>query len=225
MTTSSVTVIIVNRKTHKLTETCLISLFQFYPDIPVLLIDNRSGAGPALEYVKYAAATYPNVKALYIVKGEPHHARGLNLGVERTTTPYFLTLDSDVTVLRGEWIEKMLQAFADDDKLFAIGHLCRNAGKDCVTPPKGRQPKFNFVHPFCAMWDRVKYNRLGVVFAYTGQPACYICINAEQKGYHLANVNGIHPHNKTSVPLYVRHVWGGTRTRLAVLADKARKKK
>jgi hypothetical protein len=199
-------------------------LLSVYPDINVLLIDNRSG-NASLDYVKVAAKTHPNVRCHCITTGSPHHARGLKEGVAKTTTPYFLTLDSDVVVLVGGWLEKMLQAFASDPKLLVIGHLCRNAGKDCIVPPKANQPKFNFVHPFCALWHRARYNKLGVKFAYTGQPACYVCIKAERKGYHLANIEGIHPHNMVPGVLYVRHVWGGTRTRLAVLHDEEKRKK
>ena len=218
------TVIIVNRKTIKLTRACLTSLFEFYPGIEVVLIDNRSGNDPSLNYVKSVAASLPNVRCHQITSGDPHHAQGLNVGVSLTRTRYFLTLDSDVTVLRGGWIEKMEGAFKADPKLFAIGHLCRNAGKDCVVPPRKGQPRFSFVHPFCAMWDKVKYRAVGTKFAYTGQPACYICINAVKRGFHLKDIEGIHPHNK--VPdLYVRHVWGGTRTRLAVLVDSKRKRR
>lgn len=224
MNLSPVTVVIVNRKTRKLTEDCLTTLLEFYPRISVILVDNWSGKDSSLDYVKYADETYPNVNALYITSGEPHHARGLNLAAKNITTLYFLTLDSDVTILRGGWIEKMLRAF-DSPDLFAIGHLCRNANSDCSRPPMKGEAKYSYIHPFCAMWSRIKYDELGTKFVYTGQPACAICIKAERMGYRLANMSGIHPHNVSSVPLYVHHVWGGTRTRLAVLADQARKEK
>lgn len=223
MAISDITAIIVNRKTRALTEDCLTSLLSVYPNIKVLLIDNRSN-DESLKYVKSVARTLPNVRCHLITTGEPGHARGLNAGVARTTTSYFLTLDSDVVTLVGGWLEKMLKAFASDPKLFAIGHLCPNANKDCIAPPKAGQPKFSFVHPFCALWNRARYNKLGVKFANTGQPACYVCINAKKKGYHLADLDGIQPHNVVSGTLYVRHVWGGTRTRLAVLQDEKRKK-
>lgn len=220
----NVTVIIVNRKTLKLTKKCLESLFEFYPGIRVIVVDNRSGSDhPSLHYVKSAAKKLPNVRCHRITSGVPHHARGLNAGISLTQTRYFITMDSDVEVLRGRWIEEMLAAFKADPKLFATGHVCHNSGPDCTRPPRKGEKKVNFVHPFCAMWDKNKYKAIGVKFAQTGQPACYVCAGAAKKGYHVKDMEGIHPHNKTA-NLCVRHVWGGTRTVLAVLRDKKRRK-
>ena len=218
----NVTAIIVNRKTLALTKKCLESLLEFYPDIKVVLIDNRSGKDhPSLHYVKSAAAEFTNVRCHLITSSVPHHAHGLNVGVSLVQTRYFLTLDSDVTVLRGGWIEKMLAAFKSDRRLFAIGSL-GGAGKDCTAPQRKGEKKVAYVHPFCAMWDREKYVTLGRKFAQTGQPVCPVCIAATQKGFHLKGIKGINPHNK-GTNLYVHHVWGGTRTVLAVLRERNRK--
>lgn len=217
-----VTVIIINRKTLAHTQECLESLLQFYPYIHILLIDNRSGSDPSLDYVKLMASTHPNIDCLLITSGEPHHARGLNAGLADATTRYILTLDSDVVVLRGGWIERMVGAFVSDKKLFAVGHLCRNAGRDCIRPPVGGHSPYRFIHPFCAMWDRARFASMR--FGYTGQPACHVCINAEHRGLHLKDFPGIHPKN-IGDDLYVRHKWGGTRDRLAILADQRRRKK
>lgn len=197
----SVTVIIVNRMTYDLTKLCLESLLDAYPTIAVLLIDNGSKNG-STEYIERVSSEFDNVSCC--VKPDPpfQHGNGLSLGASLCITPYFVTLDSDTVVNRGGWIEAMLGRFDANPNLFAIGNVI-TAGKDCVR--KGKRDH-RFVHPFCAMWDRGKYNELGKFMA-AGQPACAICRRAIQAGYDLETLDGL-------TESYVTHKRGGTRLKI-----------
>ena len=135
------------------------------------------------------------------------HGNGLALGASLCTTPYFITLDSDTIVNRGVWIEKMLERFDTNLALFAIGNVV-TASKDCVR--KGKRDH-RFVHPFCAMWDREKYDELGR-FMMTGQPACTICQEAIQAGYDLETLDGLAVRGKQTG--YITHALGGTRLKI-----------
>ncbi len=227
MNLSDVTVLIINRKTLHLTRACLESLFQFYPDIHVLLVDNRSDGDPSEQWIRDISQIYSNVTPYMIVQGEPHHALGLNTAFSICTTPYIISLDSDVTVLRGEWIEAMSQAFLVDPFLFAIGQLALNSNSDCTRAPFPGEKSYAFVSPFCAMWDVTKFRQMKVAFDFGGQPACTPCRAAIRSGYHLANLPGLHPNNlpNGNVQPYVYHEWGGTRHRLMVLEDWERQQK
>lgn len=197
-----VTAVIVNYRTLKLTRTCVESLLHFYPDINIMLVDNNSQDN-STAYIRTCAELFSNVDWVR-VKRNVGHGPGLAFGVKKCHTPYVLTMDSDVEVLRGGWLELMLDAFAIDPKLFAVGNLghCDYSG---VRP--GDHP---FIHPFCALWDRVKYNGLGS-FDASGQPVRNVCFAATKKGYHLKDLPGIRSRYGDPNTDYVKHFWGGTR--------------
>lgn len=198
----SVTAVIVNYRTLELTRTCVESLLRFYPSINIILVDNNS-QDASVDYIRTCAEIHPNVNWVK-TRRNVGHGLGLHFGIEACTTPYVLTLDSDVEVLRGGWLELMLEAFEVDPRLFAIGDrgYCDYSG---VRP--GDRP---FVHPFCALWDREKYHELGQ-FDARGQPTSNICWAAAQKRYHMKSLPGIVSRYGDPNTDYVKHFWGGTR--------------
>lgn len=220
LTVSNVTAIVVNRKTLDFTKKCIESLTTFYPDIKIVVVDNWSN-DESLGYVKSLSGK-PNFTIVLNSNTHPHHAIGLNLGVREVKTRFFLTLDSDVEVLRGGWIEEMLKMFYDQDML-AVGHITMNSSCNCTDLPKRGDKVYHYVHPFCALWDNEKFKVIGVPFVETGQPVCEIFKAGEKIGFHVGSVPGLNVHNLPE-PYYVRHAWGGTRDMLATLADRERKK-
>lgn len=220
LTVSNVTAIVVNRKTLDFTKKCIESLTTFYPSINMVVVDNWSN-DESLAYVK-SLIDKPNFSVVLNDSVEPHHAVGLNLGVREVKTRFFLTLDSDVEVLCGGWIEEMLKMFHDQD-MFSVGHITMNSSSDCVTLPKRSEKVYHYVHPFCALWDKEKFDIVGVPFIKSGQPVCEIFKASDKMGFHIGSVPGLNVHNLPK-PYYVKHVWGGTRDTLAILADRERKK-
>lgn len=217
-----ITAIIVNRRTLALTQTCVESLLTYYPLIEIVLVDNKSGDA-SQDYIEQVAADSPQIRGLFNMTVEPHHAVGLNIGVAETRTPYFLTLDSDVEVLRGEWIERMLTAFVRDPLLAAVGHVSMNAGPDGTRPARRDEAVVHYVHPFCALWNREKFVQCRGGFRNSGAPAYVPCKLLQRKGFHIVNLPGLNPHN-IPVPYYVQHKWGGTRDVLAIQAADRRRR-
>lgn len=217
----NVTAIIVNRRTLDLTRLCFESLRANYPRLSVVMVDNWS-CDESAEYVQ-SLGNEPNVVAVVNVGEEPHHAVGLNIGLQQVRTDFFLTLDSDVEVLRGGWLEHMLYFFKVYERMFAVGCLGMNANVDCTCPANSNERPRSYIHPFCALWDLKKFQTTGIQFQKTGMPTCLVCDKAQEMNYWLMSFP-IDPHNYP-VPYFIRHKWGGTRDTLAIQADAERKKK
>lgn len=197
-----ITAVIVNYRTLELTRACVESLLHFYPDINIILVDNNS-QDASTNYIRTCAESSLNID--WVKTGRNiGHGPGLHVGVKSCKTPYVLTMDSDVEVLRGGWLELMLGVFAADPKLFAIGNLGRS---DYSGVRPGNRP---LIHPFCALWDRIKYHKLGQ-FEASGQPVRGVCFTAIRAGYHLQDLPGIQSRYGDPTTDYVKHVWGGTR--------------
>jgi len=200
-TTSDITAVIVNRRTPRLIRNCLRSLLSIYPDINIMLVDNKS-QDRSTRYIRLAAALSDRIEC--VITTHTTHGPGLHAGILRCKTPYILTLDSDVTVLKRGFLELMLARFAANPKLFAVGNICR-VNSSGVRPGPRR-----VVHPFCSLWDRRKYMKLKVRFEASGQPARGVCFAAVKAGYQLEKFEGdIRMRGKSK---YIYHVWGGTRS-------------
>ena len=220
---NNITAIIVNRRTLELTRTCIESLLFYYPSMRFVLVDNNS-QDESTEYIRQLESD--NIVCLFNTSAtiEPHHALGINMGIEKVETDFFLTLDSDVTVLKRGWLEAMLRLFLNDKRMFGAGNVILNYNDDCTRGTyEDEFIVYNFVHPFCALWDVNKYRLLNTSFCLSGQPACAPCTAAQAAGYHLGSVPGIDVYNRPE-PYYVHHKWGGTRDTLAIQADMERRR-
>lgn len=196
-----VTAVIVNRRTPRLIRNCVRSLLRIYPNINVMLVDNNS-QDRSTRYIRLAAALCSRVEC--VITTHATHGPGLHAGILRCKTPYILTLDSDVTVLKGGFLELMLAHFAANSKLFAVGNICRVDSSGVRPGPR------RVVHPFCSLWDRRKYMKLKVRFEASGQPARSVCFAAVKAGYKLEKFEGDIKMRGESE--YIHHVWGGTRS-------------
>lgn len=118
-----VTVLIPNYRTRDLTCLCL-RLLRRHTDpalIKVMVIDNGSDDA-SLDYLR-------QVEWIELVERRPPpdeppalaHGRALDLGLERVTTPYVLSLHSDSFVRRAGWLPLLLERLEGDPRLGGIG--------------------------------------------------------------------------------------------------------
>jgi len=200
-----VTAIVVGFNTMALTRSAVATLRQAYPKLAVILIDNASSDGSTQDTVRLA--TSYNVQP--VLNGQNiGHGPALDQGIRMCHTPYVLLLDSDCIVHKAGFIEAMLARFVEVPKLYAVGWLRvvdRHSGVPLewhVIQPSSAQ-FCQYVHPSCALIDRVKYLELPTFF-YHGAPCLQNMRGAVDMGYSLEDF---------PIGSYVEHLVAGTRRR------------
>ncbi len=123
MTTPQVTILVPNYKTLELTKLCL-RLLRKYTDLAqakIIVIDNDS-EDPSLSYLHSLSwielierKAIPNEGAISA------HSRALDLGLERTTTPYVLSIHTDTLIKHPEWLHFLMAQFDKMPSIAGVG--------------------------------------------------------------------------------------------------------
>lgn len=185
---------IINYKTLDLTSTLLNSLNEFYPTLPLLVIDNGSN-DDSTDYLRQIEQ--PNIKVIF---NDSNYGHGLALhqAMEVCKTKYLLTFDSDCKVLKPGFIEKMNQAFKSNHNLYAIGQMVT---VDATGHNFLGHNALPYIHPSTAMFDVRKYFTLRP-FYHHGAPCLQNMVSAIEHGYDLLDYPTIRE--------FVYHQDGGT---------------
>lgn len=179
----NVTVLICQRKTKSLIQLCLESLLQFYPDIPIVVMDGQSD-DDSLLYLKWMAITNSNIS----VQSTDTRSHGLAMDEAITkyiNTKYVLLMDSDTIVHRGGWIDRILSLFQDNPRLFACGTLMEvsRENQGCGDP-HNENDILKYAHPSCSICDVEKYKQLPS-FTDHGAPCWATMAMAAEKGWDV----------------------------------------
>ena len=192
---SDITAVIVNFKTLHLVKQAYGSLREHY-DLPVILVDNHS---------QDESAQWVREQGGIVNSTNVGHGPAMDAAIERVTTPYVLTLDSDCIVNSGGFLEEMLKFFSDP-QAYAIGWL-RYVDRVTGVPlewhlnhPPGER-FVRYLHPAVAIYDVAKYRGLARFYNH-GAPALQNMLDAEAHGYAVADF---------PVFRYVTHLVAGTR--------------
>ena len=183
-----VTAIVVNFNTARLTRRCVKSVQCYYPQMPVVIVDNASNHMPEIERLN-AECVAPRILKSSINRG---HGPGLSAGVAEARTPLMLFLDSDAYLVRAGLIEALEEVRIKHDA-YAVGHLML----------VGRR-KVRYIHPYCSLIDRAKFIRMPKGnLAGQGAPLIQNMTAAGKAGYKVVDALLI-------LSEYVVHDWHGT---------------
>jgi glycosyltransferase involved in cell wall biosynthesis len=200
MTSSAVTVAIINFGTPDLTRRAVESFRSLYPSLPLLLIDNGSQdeSRRTLEELRSLA---PAATELILNESNRHHGPAMDQALRHVQTPYVLFLDSDCEVLRGEFVEAMIGLAGKAPGAYAVGKkiFMNDRGFDVAEGP-GAHP---YIRPICMLIRRELYLRLPP-FERHGAPCLANMRAALAEGLPLAHF---------PVEDYVRHEGRGTASR------------
>jgi glycosyltransferase involved in cell wall biosynthesis len=118
-----VTFVICQKNTKSTIQLALESLFRFYPDVNVVVMDDNSTDDSVL-YLQFMELIKPNLK-VYWNKGELFgHGNAMDFAIcELVKTEYVMMMDSDVIITRNGFLEQMLMAYLSNPKLYGIGTL------------------------------------------------------------------------------------------------------
>lgn len=195
-----VTVVIINFQTPDLTTGAVRSLRRFYPDVPLLLVDNGSGdeSPRALEELRQLQ---PEKTELLLNVTNFHHGPAMDQALRLLETPYVLFLDSDCVVERGGFLEAMLGLAAAEPRGYAVGKkiFMNDRGFDVEETP-GAHP---YIRPICMLIHRERYLELPP-FERHGAPCLANMRAAAAAGLALLHL---------PVEEYVRHLGRGTASR------------
>ena len=118
-----VTVLIPNYKTLEITQICLRLLRKNtdFKRVRVIVIDNDS-RDASLDYLR-------SIKWIELIERKPEaddtpalsHARALDLALEKVNTPFVLSIHTDTFIRRPDWLDVLLEPFAQDRTLAGVG--------------------------------------------------------------------------------------------------------
>lgn len=117
------TICIVNYKTLDFTRLCLRSIRKFtnYP-YEVIVVDNDS-RDESLEYLK--SLSWIRLLERHHKPGDPRgsydEGAALDLGVENSSTEFFVAMHSDTFVQKDNWLSELIGYFNHDDNVACVG--------------------------------------------------------------------------------------------------------
>jgi glycosyltransferase involved in cell wall biosynthesis len=197
---ANVTTIVINYRTADLTQKCVESFLRHYPNVRLLLIDNGSN-DDSTAYIRYTARDHANVTCI-INEMNLYHGPALDQGTRSSDTDYVFTLDSDCEVLRGGFLEEMLELF-QDPHLYAVGKLAYMNKYGFETEAGSRGKVIKYVYPYAMLLDRDKYLKLER-FTHHGSPSLRNMEDAEERGYQVSDF---------PIAEFILHRWKGTCSR------------
>ena len=179
-----VTVLICQRKTKELIQLCLESLLNFYPDIPVLVVDGDSNDDSTL-YLLYKSIVCDNLK-VWQRSGINSHGITMHEAIMNyINTNYVLLMDSDVISLRHGYIEGMMQQFENNINLYATGTRMLVTRKNYACGvPEDINDVLKYAHPSCSIYHVPTYKQMKP-FVDHGAPCVYNMLDAEAKKFDI----------------------------------------
>lgn len=195
----SVHAVIINFRTPDLTARAVRSLRAFYPDLPLLLIDNGSGDGSdrVLASLQAGAAA---VTDLLLLDTNIHHGPAMDQALRQLQAPWILFLDSDIEIHSPGLIEGMMSAAAGDQNAYAVGKRIWMNRRGFDQPEGAGVP---YVRPICMLLRRELYPPLPP-FRKHGAPCLANMKAAHKRGLHLVHF---------PVEDYLTHAGRGTASR------------
>jgi len=157
MEISNVTGITVCCDTRVLLEKSLHSVRQFYPDMPIIIIDCSNPGNSCGPYARSLASALTTV----ISPGSNiSHGPGMNLGIENAKTRYALMFDTDSELLE-PCVGEMLAMMEEDT--FGVGYLIPTLfsgfGTWYPNPPPAEKIWMPYLHPYFQLIDIQNYRK------------------------------------------------------------------
>jgi hypothetical protein len=118
-----VTVLIPNYKTLELTQLCLRLLRKHTnPTLARFIVIDNDSQDKSLDYLR--TLKWIDLIERPSIPGESpalSHARALDLGLARVTTPYVLSIHTDTLVKHSKWLEFLLEKIAKNPQIAGVG--------------------------------------------------------------------------------------------------------
>jgi len=198
-----VTVLICQRKTRDLIQLCIASLLTHYPEVKILVVDGVDAdvLDESTIYLRFMSKLYKNLEHWERI-GRNSHGESMNEAIQqRITTPLFITMDSDIIIRRGGYIEGMMEQMRANPKMYATGSLMIQSirGEAC-SPPEEPADELRYAHPSLSMFHTATYKTLKP-FTDHGAPCAINMIDAHRKQLEVGSF---------PIANYVQHLCGAS---------------
>lgn len=205
---SHISAIITNHCTPHLLARAVESLRGFYPDISIVIVENGS-PDASLNTIMGLKSEYGNIITSIEHPHNVGHGPAMHDAIMKSFFPYIFTLDTDCKVMKGGFLELMLEKFDYNPRLYAIGWLrwANEIGVSLVESetakltPETQRNYIPMIHPHAMLLDRRKYLTL-LPFDYSGAPCFNNMRHAACRRYTVASFR---------IDDYVKHLGAGTR--------------
>jgi len=172
--------VVYNTKT--IIEKAITSIRRFHPRMKIIIIDGSDKTNPCYDYVCSLPDKYTRV---FHVKENIGHGRGLHLGISYVDTPFFLTFDSDIEMLKSP-LEDMLKMMKDDT--YGVGYTepVDVQGHDFgVNQHLMQYGSVKYMHPYFCLIQLKEYKKYKP-FCHHGAPHVNTMLDIHKRG--LSNI-------------------------------------
>ena len=203
MLIDSITAICVVYRTKDLVQKAIESFRGFYPDVPLVVVDNSAREGECTKYLQELTKQDKNT-SIFVMPENVGHGPGMDYALNRITTDWAYIFDSDTEMLK-PGIFEAFKVVAGYKKILAAGHRLMVS----VAGRMGKQTKAKadvpYIHPAVCFINRQLYLSYPP-FRYHGAP----CIDT----YAKVDKQGLSDELLFQFPIemFVKHEWRGTRS-------------
>ncbi len=152
-----VTAVIINYQTPDLTQNAVTSFRKFYPNVQLILIDNGSH-DESVKILTDIQNSRPLTTKLILNKRNLHHGPAMHQAINLCNSNLVLFLDSDCEVLRGGFIEAMVDLIEQDKQNYAVGKTEILNKRGFLVKPN--QTGIRYIRPICMLISKSHYFEL-----------------------------------------------------------------
>ena len=164
--------------TEDLVNRSYFSVRQFHPTMPLIIVD---GSSPNMPCYHYLNGLRDGNLTIVHWGSNIGHGRGLAKGFEMVKTPFALTIDSDIVMLKSP-VQDMLEMMEDDT--YGVGW---SYPTDITGHEYGDRPEFvdrgsmRYLHPYFCLIQIKEYKKYSP-FIHHGAPAVQTMLDIHRRG-------------------------------------------
>lgn len=173
-----ITGVTVSYNTKELLEKAISSIRKFYPKMKLIIVDGSNRSNPCYTYIQELANENTRV---FHTDENIGHGRGLCIGINYINTPYFLTFDSDIEMMKSP-LQEMLDMIEEDT--YGVGYIEPTdfGGHEWGSRKnKMNEGPMKYLHPYFCLIQKKEYDKLPP-FIHHGAPAVNTMLAIHRKG-------------------------------------------
>lgn len=173
-----VTGVTVCYNTKEILKKAIDSIRSFHPGMKLIIVD---GSDKTNDCYKYVCSLPDERTRVFHVDFNIGHGRGLALGISFVDTPFFLTFDSDIEMLKSP-LQVMLEMMEDDT--YGVGYTEPTdlGGHDFgVRPDWVKYGSMKYMHPYFSLIQLKEYKKYNG-FIHHGAPAVNTMLQLHRMG-------------------------------------------
>lgn len=205
----SITALTVVYNTPDLLIDCVGLFKKFYPDIPVLIMNNSDPNHECTDVAKEMEQRYSNVTVVHYGKNHGH-GWAVNDGMKRIKTDYVYYFDSDIKMNKGGALEGMMELM--DDDTYGIGKIMYTSMTGKNIRPNFEGERLRFLYAVVGLINKNMYFKFHHWTKF-GLPAWKAMVDIHKNGNPDTALKNF------PIMSYVKHFSGGTRSRFGDCED------